>query len=954
MVIAAVCIAPASHAQDDAFFTSEVRPILEANCYKCHGAEKIKGGLTIISRAALVKGGDRGPAIDIEQPGDSLLLEMISYKDNDHQMPPDGKLDDATAATLTKWIEAGAPWPESAEFELTAEHEKSASQGKIWEEGKSHWAYQPLTRPEVPAVDDAAWRANPIDAFIRDGLNERGFTPADEASRGALIRRAYYDLTGLPPTPTEVRAFVNDESEDAWEAVIDHLLASPQYGEKWGRHWLDAVRYADSNGYERDTDKPYMWRYRDYVIDAFNNDKPYDQFIREQIAGDELDDVTPETIIASGYNRLSIWNDEPDDPLLARYDYLDDIANTSAQVMLGMTLGCARCHDHKIDPILQSDYYSFVAFFDNIELPRRGDQKITRSILTPFEQEVHDQRVREKEERVNALVQEKVAFERRIRERMPAVSGVSDLVELEYKFYRDTWDALPDFDMLRPENAGNVENNYLTTSVATREHAMGIVFEGKLNVPADGEYTFYIKSRDGIRLRVGDLVVLDEPKTGERTAERKVALKAGLLPIRVDYFNKDGKPRLNAAWSGSDFKMRSLSADGTAADIVEFDKLVQNLGDELFEPGERDAYQSLKKQIDATKKEEIPGKWATCIAERGNEAPEAHILIRGNPHVEGDVVKPAFPSVLNPPAPDFPPLPKDATTTGRRRVLADWIASDDNPMTARVMANRIWQHHFGRGIVRSSNDFGLQGVSPTHPELLNWLAAELVAHDWHLKPLHKQIMMSRTYRMASTANDDALAKDPTNESFWRFNMRRLVAEEVRDSVLTLSGDLDLTQGGPGIYPTLPEAVLATSSMANAMWFESPKEKQGRRTVYIHVKRSILPPLLTDFDLADTDSSCPVRFSTVQPTQALNTLNSAFFNEQAARFAERLRREAGPDRADQARLALNLATSRKPKIKEIRQALKLMDDLESGGTPPERVLDRFALLVLNLNEMMYLD
>jgi len=819
----------------------------------------------------------------------------------------------------------------------------------------SHWSYQTLARPDVPSVDDATWQSNPIDAFILDGLNERGFEPADEASREALIRRAYYDLTGLPPSPTEVSAFKSDESEDAWASVIDDLLASPRYGEKWGRHWLDTVRYADSNGYERDTDKPDMWRYRDYVIDAFNKDKPYNQFIREQIAGDELDDVTPESIIATGFQRLSVWNDEPDDPLLARYDYLDDIVNTTAQAFLGMSIGCARCHDHKFDPVSQADYYRFLAFFDNIRLPLRGnDQKISRSLLSSSEQKAYDQRVADKKKRTNELSVAKLKFERRIRDRMPTASGVSDLVELEYRFYRDTWDVLPDFDMLRPENTGNLPRNFLTLDVATREKAMGIVFEGKLNVPADGEYTFYVKSRDGVLLRVGDRVVVDEPKKGERTADGTVKLKAGLVSIRVDYFNKKGRPKLNVVWSGADFKMRSLSADGTAADTVDFDALLRDLGDDILEPGEREEYEALLRNVEETKNEKISGKWATAIAELGNEAPQAHILQRGNPHVEGDPVQPRFPGALNPPEPVFETPTKNAETTGRRRVLADWIASDDNPLTARVLANRVWQHHFGRGIVRSSNEFGLQGVAPTHPDLLDWLAVELVSNGWRLKPLHKQIMMSRTYRMASAANDQAMASDASNESFWRFNMRRLVAEEVRDSVLNLSGDLDLTMGGPGIYPTLPEAVLSTSSMAHAIWHESPKEKQGRRSVYIHLKRSLLVPVLTDFDLADTDSSCPVRFSTVQPTQALNTLNSAFFNEQAARFAERLRREAGTDRADQARLALNLATSRTPTRDEIRQALAFMDELETGGTPSDRVLDRFALLVLNLNEMMYLD
>lgn len=668
---------------------------------------------------------------------------------------------------------------------------------------RNYWAFQPIQKPPPPDVSDEAWSPNPIDAFIYRKLDEQGLEPADPASRRTLIRRAHYDLVGLPPSPEEVRAFVNDPDPNAYGKLLDYLLTSPHYGEKWGRHWLDIVRYAESNGYERDTDKPYIWRYRDYVIKAFNEDKPYDQFVKEQLAGDELDCVTPDSIAATGYYRLGIWDDEPVDPLQARYDVLDGVVDATAQAFLGITLGCARCHEHKLDPIPQADYYRFLAFFDNItDMSKTG---IVRSILSPFKESVRQQKIREKKAYENAL----------------------------------------------QEDIANFENTVLVEIAK----------------------------------------------------------------------------RLNQSHT----KPQPISAESIAE------------------------YSQFRKALAASKKRRVPGKWAAAVEERGAERPETYVHMRGNAHVHGDRVEPGFLTVLDTPKPEIEPPQNEPPTTGMRRALAEWIASPDNPLTARVMVNRIWQHHFGRGIVRTPNNFGAIGMDPTHPELLDWLAAEFIDSGWSIKHMHRLIMTSNTYRMASTGNPDGLQKDPENDYIWRFEMRRLTAEELRDSVLAVSGTLNLRMGGPSFYPDLPEEALATSSQPDFIWGESPEEELTRRSIYIHYKRSLLPPLLTDFDLADTDNSCDVRFVTVQPTQALNLLNSEFVNEQAAHLADRLRREAGEEIQDQVALGLNLVTQREPKPDEIDRGVQFARELrEDYDLPPEKALQRFALLALNLNEFIFLD
>ena len=799
-----------------AFFESKVRPVLAENCFNCHGPKKQRGGLRLDARAPALAGGDRGPALVPGKPEQSLLLKAVRHED-DLKMPPTKKLPREQVAALRRWVQMGAPWPGA---EAAAKAAPARAGYQISAKDRAHWAFQPVRRPAVPAVKDGAWPRNPVDSFVLARLEAKGLRPNPPASRRELIRRAYYDLTGLPPTPAEVEAFVADPRPDAYERLLDRLLESPHYGETWGRHWLDLVRFAETNSYERDNPKPHAWRYRDYVIRAFNADKPYDQFVREHLAGDELPGHDADALIATGYYRLGIWDDEPTDPEQARYDGLDDIVATTGQVFLGLTFDCARCHDHKIDPVPQKDYYGLLAFFRNVNHYRNG--------------------------------------------------GPTD--------------------------------------------------EAPLPTNAEAERLFAERTRDLER--------------------RRSETQAALTALESEFNRRIDKNSVGGA---------------DRQDPVVFRKLINDEGPRVLGPERFREYRALRRKLAVLTREKVPGELALCVTEAGPRAPDTFVLLRGNPHVPGERVEPAFPTIFGGERPTIPAPPPGARTTGRRRVLADWIASPENRLTARVMANRLWQYHFGRGIVRSPNNVGLQGDAPTHPELLDWLATELARGGWRLKPLHRLLMTSSAYRMSSRGSAEGLKADPTNDLFWRFDMRRLTAEEIRDSVLALSGSLSPRMYGPGVYPEMPREVLATQSMPGKGWGQSPPVEQNRRSVYVHVKRSLLTPILESFDVAETDRSAPVRFVTTQPTQALGMLNSDFMNKQADALAARLRREAGADVSKQVRLALTLATSRPAADPEVRRGVGLIEALQAkDGATPGAALKYFCLLVLNLNEFVYLD
>ena len=805
------------------FFHDEVETVLKAQCERCHGEEKDKGGLRLDSREAILKGGDSGPAVDLKKPDESLLIKAVTYEHEDLQMPPSGKMTQAQIEVFKKWVKMGLPWGETKEHHV--ENSEGAPKSKmpvpVDAKAKSWWAFQPVKKQAVPKVKNTQWVRNPIDNFILARLEKASLKPAPFVGRAALLRRAYYDLVGLPPTPGEVQNFLNDQSPDAYEKVIDRLLASPQYGERWGRHWLDLVRYAETNSFERDGAKPFVWRYRDYVIKSLNDDKPYDQFLKEQLAGDEMPNATPETLIATGYYRLGQWDDEPSDVPQATFDELDDIVSTTAQTGLGLTVNCARCHDHKIDPISQKDYYKFVAFFRGVNrYGIRGGDSVEKMSLRP---------ISPKED------QERFAKE-----------------SAEYK-------------------AGLDELNKQLEEI-------------------------------------------------EKT-------------VRADFSNPE-KEDFRARQNRAPILKKRVPAKLSQAD---YDKYVEisTKRDEL----ERKPPRGLEKALVVT---EMP------------EVPKTHVLFRGSPAGPTEEVQPGFLEVLGAPDPQIVPI-KEAQSSGRRLALANWIANKDNPLTARVMVNRIWQHHFGRGIVKSTSNFGYMGTPPTHPELLDYLSAEFVNNGWRLKPLHKLIMMSNAYRMGPHYDKKAALKDADNDLFWRFDMRRLDAEEVRDSILAVNGTLNLDGGGPSVYVEIPPEVLAGQSVPGSGWGKSSPEEAARRSIYIHVKRSLSVPILASFDAADTDQTCPVRFATTQPTQALSMMNSKFLGEQAQQFADSLKKQAGADIKEQVTLGLWRVLQRQPSAKEVERGMNLIRNLQQKeGLSEDAARRSFALVLLNLNEFLYLD
>ena len=482
--------APAPTEEQARFFEREVRPVLAEHCAKCHGAEKQKAGLRLDSRAAMLEGGESGPAIVPGKPEESPLVAAVRHEGP--KMPPKSKLAATQVEALARWVEMGAPWPGSAEKTATAAGGSAVRKGpfKITDDDRNHWAFRPPRRPAIPEVREKGLVRNPIDAFLLAGLEAKGIEPNPPASKIELIRRATYDLTGLPPTPQEVDAFLADASPTAYEAVVDRLLASPRYGEKWARHWLDLVRFAETNSYERDGVKPFAWRYRDYVIRALNDDKPYTRFVREQLAGDELPDRTPDASIATGFYRLGIWDDEPSDREQARFDGYDDIVATTGQVFLGLTIDCARCHDHKLDPIPQKDYYRLLSFFRNLHDYRNGapgPKGIPTDLVTLLDgagREEYERKVADRERALQAVRVEIDAIHADFRARFAKeLARPSDLDALSYRYYRDTWETLPDFTAIKPEATGELPHRRFDLGPRTRDDAFGFVFEGSLIVP---------------------------------------------------------------------------------------------------------------------------------------------------------------------------------------------------------------------------------------------------------------------------------------------------------------------------------------------------------------------------------------------------------------------------------------------------------------------------------------
>lgn len=759
---------------DSVYFEARVRPLLQKNCLGCHGVGSILGGLDLRSRESALKGGGRGAALVPRYAAKSLMMKLV-VGERAPAMPPNSKLSSGQIETLRRWIEAGAPW----EGKLTTAREQ------IW------WSFQTPTLPKIPNPTVAAWIKNPVDAFVLAKLRASKLSPSPPAPRRALIRRAYLDLIGLPPTPKEVEDFVADQSPHAYEKVVESLLGSPRYGERWGRHWLDLARYADSGGFEGDRDRQLAWRYRDYVIQAFNRDKPYNQFIREQIAGDELRPSDPDALIATGFLACGT-QDIVEMNVRTRANELDDLVATTGSAILGLTIGCARCHDHKYDPVKMTDYYRLSAIFAPTER-REVD------IPTPVERKLYDER--------SAEIEKVVA-------------------------------------PLRPK----VE--------ALQKQGKELAIKAKIPAPNDEQI----------------LAALPE-------AERK-QLKEALDAIHTAEARRTALPR------------------------------------------------------------------AAIITDGGRSFPACYLLLRGDAYHKGAEVQPGFIGSLPNGQHSIAPAPIDAPTTRRRTALADWIVAPENPLTARVWVNRVWRWHFGRGIVNSPSNFGLNGETPSHPELLDWLTLKFQAVGWQLKPIHRLILLSSTYQQSSDIRPSVLKADPQNRLYWRMPLRRLEAEAIRDSILSVAGTLNLKMGGSPVYPPIDPSLRA-DTFQGPNWFDGKDDTSTwRRSVYVKVKRSLLLPQLEVFDCPEITYTVAQRNTTTTPLQALLLLNDPLILHQSQLFAERLKREHPNSLSAQVEWAYCLALGRPPTL---RERAFIVSFLHRRG---ETGLTDFCQALFNLNEFVY--
>jgi hypothetical protein len=672
------------------------------------------------------------------------------------------------------------------------------------------WAFSKPIMREPPTVREQAWVRNPIDAFVLNRLEQSRIAPAPEAPKQALLRRAYLDLIGLPPTPEEVDAFTADTSSNAFEKVVDHLLASPQYGQRWARHWLDLARYADSEGFKADETRPNAWRYRDYVIDSLNQDKPYDRFIREQIAGDELWPDDPAAHVATYFLRSYPDESNARDLLQRRQQILNDDTDTVGSVFLGLTVGCARCHDHKFDRISQRDYYRLQAFFAGL----RADDDIP--IASPDEIREHDAKLAAWEEKTESIRQEMARIEEPKRKAI----------------LKDYFDKYPT----------EIQASLLKLAAD--------------RTPLD--WVFHYKAAQYL-----------EPDSYQYLAPDS-AVVGGLKP--------DAKARLK--------------------------ELKQKL----------DAYASLKP---------TDFQLGTGVRDAVTEAPPTYILRRGVYDAPEKEVKPGFPTALDSSEPKIVPLSKIASS-GRRSALADWLASPQNSLTARVIVNRIWNYHFGRGIVGTPGDFGKQGDRPSHPELLDWLAIHFVHDGWSLKKLHRLIMTSSTYRQSTAPAALAMKADPDDLLLWRFPRKRLEAEVIRDSALSVAGLLNPKMGGPGIFPEIPPGMQVRGGWP----VTKDQAERNRRSVYIFVRRNTRYPLLEAFDMPEAQETCSRRFVTTTPSQALMLLNDKLALQWAGHFAGRVARDAGPDRRAMIDAACRLAFCRPASPEEMHLMNQFLDRQQS--------------------------
>ncbi len=840
LALVSVCFAFAADAPRAAAavdYLRDVKPVFAKHCTSCHGPEKQRSGLRLDTARAAVRGGNAGPAVVPGKSAESRLVVAVTGADPDNVavMPPkEPRLTPKEVAALRAWIDDGARAP----ADEVAEGGPKKS---------THWAFRAPVRPAEPNVKDSAWVRNAIDRFVLARLEREGIRPAPEADRVTLIRRLTFDLTGLPPTPHDVDAFLADARPDAYERLADRLLASPHYGEKWGRHWLDLARYADSNGYSIDGPRS-IWPYRDWVIGAFNRDLPFDQFTVEQLAGDLLPGATQDQRVATGFHRNTMINQEGGIDLEQfRVESVVDRVNTTGSVWLGLTIGCCQCHDHKFDPLAQREYYQFFAFLN-------GQDEPTLDLATPQELQRRKQ----------------------VRDRLTELGKQLKLLDTTSAADQDLWE------------------KKLTTEI-------------RKQLPPEIQE------------------ILEVPENG-RVEEQRRTLTA--------FYRQTSLVRFAAGGVGAPLPFLGAAHAHLALTRTRLDA-----------------------QLAESRRQE-PQIVSTMVMQERKEPRATHVHIGGDFTRKGVAVAPGLPEVLHALTEDRRDNPGGPLN---RLDLARWLVGPENPLTARVTVNRFWQHYFGLGLVETENDFGTQGTPPSHPELLDWLAAEFMARGWGVKQTHRLIVTSATYRQSSKARPELATVDPRNRLLARQGRLRLEGEFVRDAALAASGLLNARLGGPSVFPPQPEGVYSFTQI-NKGWKASTGPDRYRRGMYTYLWRSAPHPGLTVFDAPDANVSCTRRNRSNTPLQALTLLNDEAYVEFARALAARVLREAKPDDAERLRYAFRLCVARPPTAREQERLSRLLAEFEPTreevkGAPAGLDARQFASwttlarVLLNLDEFI---
>lgn len=1078
------------------FFETRIRPVLAENCWKCHGPKKQEANLRLDKYASILKGGDTGPAIVPGKPEAGELVDAIRYEATGYQMPPDGKLSQEKIDDLTSWIKMGAPWP-GADKETSADDQPESAIDLAAR--KKHWSYQPVADVVPPKVQHSDWISTPVDAFVLDKLERAGLQPASPADQRTLLRRITFDLTGLPPTRQELEEFLADESPDAYRKVVDRLLASPSYGERWGRHWLDLVRFAETAGHEFDYEIPHAWRYRDYVTRAFNNDLPYDQFIVEHFAGDLLQTprVRPDTgenesILATAFYWFPQGKHSPVDIRAEECDTVDNQIDVIGKAFLASSIACARCHDHKFDPISTADYYSFAGFLQSsrrdeamIDPPEKLDKLASRirDAISQAAPELKSVAIEQLVPSINLLLEDlqqasaeslenpqsegwpKYLTEVARKDEQNPLSLWSNLGHLsdqaqflaQKKQLRDRWnqrnsealhppesivlfeefsnrplegwfvsgpafrDAIVFGDKIDPGtspakpiervwDSGTFNSGLAGASwqgairsptfeighdtiwyrvrriggkdAPGRKHKNGqisLIVDGfqfiqnplyghlSLNVPNDGQFHWlrqdvtkfpghkaYIEfeDRDDGILIVDRIAFSDGGPPADRPDELQLSILNDDSVTSPKLLADAYRTKFNEALAHWDKQARGEFDSGSRVRWINWllssEMARKSVGHELTDTRETQIRQKLKAIADL--EANIPDP-AYAIAMTEGTPENEHILIRGSHRKLGAEVPRSYMEA-------FQERTRSISTNSSGRLeLARTIASAENPLTARVIVNRLWHHHFGKGIVESVDDFGHMGKSPSHPELLDWLARQLTDNNWSLKQIQRLMVISSTYQMSSDRLDpNAETADPGNVLLHRMNLQRLQGEAIRDAVLLISGRLDRTMYGPSVLPHLTPFMEGRGRPSSG-----PLDGNGRRSLYINVRRNFLTPLFLAFDYPTPFSTIGRRSVSNVPAQGLSLMNNEFVIQQAGVWSKRVLNETADAsmtpqelREQRIRLIYESALSRMPSEDEIDFAESFLtaQSKEYGGADHPQAWSDFCHVVFNLKEFIY--